>query len=570
MKSIFKLTVLLAVVLVILNSCSKTNNEVKMIPSNALVVMHLNTKSLTSKLSWDEIRQTNWYKELYSDTAVKTWTKKLMDNPAGSGIDLDAALVIFIQKAAGTDGQIVFEGSVKDAGAFEAFNKNLAEEGAVTTKDGDINMLNLKDVSVVGWNDKKFAYVINTPGLPANMNNQGDSINMNTQLVNASKNLSQVCKNLFALKTDSSMAKVDKFSSLLKEEGDVHVWQNTEEIIKSSPQMGMLSMLKLDVFLKGNISTATASFDNGKINVKQKFYVSAELTDLLKKYSGDKLNTDMIKNIPSQNINGFFALSFKPEGLKEIIKLTGLDGIINSTLSKQGITIDDFVKANKGDIMFAVTDFVMKKDSFNFQHQALGDSSFSYDRPSASYLFSVSIGDKPSFDKLMTAGKKLGGDLTESMGIYFAGNDKFFAIGNAQQHVSKYIAGSNNKFDFADKISGHPVALFVDLQKILSTSSMTTQPTKDSSNKIILDESLKIWQNVYSMGGEYKDDAFVMNSEINLVNKDTNSLKQLNRYFDRISKVIMEKKKKYEQHWHQSDSSDIYPPISMDTIPPNY
>lgn len=558
MKSIFKTMALLTALLIIFNSCSKTHDEGKMIPSNALVVVHLNTKSLLSKLSWDDIKQTSWYKELYNDTTVKGWTKKLMDNPAGTGIDQDGALIIFFQKTASTDGQIVFEGDIKDAAAFEAFNKNF-DEKATTTKDGSINMLSLRDETVVGWNDKKFAYVINTPKLPTNMNSFGDSINMNTQFVNASQNLVQVCKNLFALKADSSMAKNDKFSSLLKEDGDVHSWQNNEEIIKSSAPMGMMSMLKLDVFLKGNITTATGSFDNGKIEVKQKFYVSPELTDILKKYGGGKINTDMIKNIPSQNVNGLLAINFKPEGLKEILKLTGLDGFANMFFSQGGVTMDDFIKANKGDILIAVTDFSLKKDSFNFKNEALSDTSYLYDKPDVNFLFSLSIGDKPSFDKLMAAGKKLGGDLSANAGAHFANNDKIFAIGNSQQYVSNYLAGSNNKFDFIDKISGHPIALFVDIQKLLSSSS-AAQPLKDSANKIIMDESLKIWQNVYSMGGEYKDDAFVMNSEINLVDKNTNSLKQLNGYFDRISKVMIEKKKKLEKDW------TVYPPLSgLDT-----
>lgn len=567
MKSIFRLTALLVAVLLILNSCSKTHNEVKMIPSNALMVVHFNTKSLMNKLSWDDIKQTSWFKELYSDSSVKSWTKKLMDNPAATGIDLDAALIVFMQKNTGDNGQVVFEGDIKDVAAFEAFNKNL-DEKAATIKDGDINLLTLKDETVVGWNDKKFAYVINMPD-SRRMYDPEDSTNSNTQSLSSNQNLTQVCKNLFDLKTDSSMAKNDKFSDLLKEDGDIHFWQNNEEFVKSSTQLGMLSMLKLDVFLKGNLSTATVSFDNGKIAVKQKFYVSPELTDLLKKYGGGTINTDMIKNIPSQNVDGLLALHFKPEGLKEIIKLTGMDGIINSYSAQQGITIDDFVKANKGDLLFAVTDFMMKKDSFNFKNPATQDENYTYDKPDANYLFSVSIGDKQSFDKLIAAGKKFGGnDLSGSMGIHFANNDKLFAIGNSQEYVSKYIAGGNSQFDFIHKLSDHPIALFVDIQKMLQSSISTAQPIKDSSNKIILDESLKIWDNVYSMGGEYKDDAFVMNTEINLIDKTTNSLKQLNNYFDRISKVMIEKKKKYQQSWSQTDSTTAYPPMSdLDSVP---
>ncbi len=69
MKSIIKLTIMLVGFALLINSCStKTNEEGKMIPKNAPVIVYFNTKSLLSKLSWDEIKQTNWFKEIYNDT----------------------------------------------------------------------------------------------------------------------------------------------------------------------------------------------------------------------------------------------------------------------------------------------------------------------------------------------------------------------------------------------------------------------------------------------------------------------------------------------------------------------
>lgn len=555
MKSILKLIIPLFALAIIFTSCSNTNDELKMIPSNALVVVHFNMKSLSAKLSRDEIKQSNWYKELYKDTTVKAWAKKLMDDPASAGIDPDAALFLFVQKKFGESSRLVVEGNIKSATAFEAFNKSINESSA-TAKDGDISTLILRDETVVGWNDKKFAYVANMPDLPGNMSPAQAGLK---------PNLSLLCKNLFALKTDSSMAKIDKFGSLLKEEGDVHVWQNTEEMVSSSNQMGALGMLKLDALLKGNLSTTTASFDNGKITAKQKFYVSPELADILKKYGGGKVNTDMIKNIPSQNINGFLAVHFNPEGLKEIIKLTGMDGLVNSSLSSQGITINDFVKANKGDVLFTVTDLITKKDSFSFGNQALKDTSYSYTKPSATFLFSLNIGDKPSFDKLMAAVNKFG-DVKAELGVYTAENNTVFAVANSQDYLSKYMAGSNNKFDFIDKIADHPVAFFVDIQKILS--AVSTLPSKDTSGNVILNESIKTWQNIYSLGGEFKDGAFIMNTEVNLSDKNINSLKQLSGYFDRISGAVMEKKKGFEGKLSKADSTVIYPPLSgLDTVP---
>lgn len=301
--------------------------------------------------------------------------------------------------------------------------------------------------------------------MAANVNFTQDSLNTNINPGDNVEKLSVACKNLFALQADSSMSKIAIFSGLLKEDGDIHVWQNNEEMVTSSAQIGMLNMVKLDAFLKGNISTAIVSFNTGKIDVKQKLYVSKELTDLLKKYGGAVVNTDMIKNIPSQNLLGVLAVNFKPEGIREIIKLTGMDGFLNIFLSEQGLTLDDFVKANKGDIMFAVTDLIVKSKTFNFRNGEDRDSSYTYNIPGANFLLSVSIGDKPSFDKLMSTGKKIGEQMSTNLGIYFANNNKFFAIGNSRENVSKYIAGGNNKFDFIDKIADHPIAVFVDIQK---------------------------------------------------------------------------------------------------------
>lgn len=163
MKSITRLVIII-IVAGIFPACKKGIDAGKMIPKDALVVLHLNTKSLSSKITWNEITQTSWYKEVYNDTAAKPWVKKIMDNPDNCGIDFKAGLYAFAQKNSGV-GQVVFEGTIKDANAFELFNKNMAAD-AVTTKDGDLKTLILKNESVVCWNDGKFAYIFNTPYMP--------------------------------------------------------------------------------------------------------------------------------------------------------------------------------------------------------------------------------------------------------------------------------------------------------------------------------------------------------------------------------------------------------------------
>ncbi|MBA2251048.1 MAG: DUF4836 family protein [Chitinophagaceae bacterium] len=556
---IIKLTALVMCFALIITSCKKTSDQGKMIPKNAIVVVHVDSKSLLSKVSWDEIKQTNWYKEISSDTSVTGWKKQLLENPENSGIDIKGGFVFFYQKSnAADDGQAVFEGNVKDAKAFEQFNKNL-DPASTSVKDGDVTMLTLKNKSVVGWNASKFVYVVSTPstkGMPYGV----DTLNVPAPPVNVTDKLSAVCKRLFALNPDSSLAKNEKFANLLSEAGDVHYWQNTEQIMNSIPQMGMLGMLKLDVFFKGNVSTATANFDNGKININQKMYAGKELTDMIEKYGGSKINTDMIKNIPSQNVTGLLVVNFKPEGIKEIIKLTGMDGMANMFLSQQGLTLDDFVKATKGDMLFAVTDLQLKKDPLG-RDTLNGMSDNQNSKPDASYLFSLSIGDKASLDKIISAGKKMTASDTPS--VKLVENDKYFVMGNKPENMSKYLSGGNSIFPFMDKLSGHPIAGFIDINKILTTVNM--HPMGDSSNKAVMDASVKMWDNIYFMGGEMKDGALVMNTEINLLDKNTNSLKQLNQYFDNIAKVMMEKEKREKANQVTFDTIGA-PPHGMNKV----
>jgi hypothetical protein len=301
----------------------------------------------------------------------------------------------------------------------------------------------------------------------------------------------------------------------------------------------------------------TAIFEEGKINVHQKMYASAELTDLLKKYGGGTVSSEMIKNIPSENITGMLALHFKPEGIRELIKLTGMDGFLNMFTSELGFNLDDFVKANKGDVVLAVTDFTMRPDSFDFKTDKGRDTVFSSYKPDVNIVFAVSVGDNPSFDKLMNAGKKMRENMHRDSGIYYARNDKYFALGNKQQNVTKYIGGGNNKFEFPGKADDHPVAFYINIQKILN--EINPRPGMDSVDRAILAESKSMWSDVFLTGGEYKDDGFVINTEVNLLDKKTNSLKQLNHYADIIAKSVLEKKKKEKEKWIKPDSSVLMP-----------
>ena len=529
-----------------------------MVPKDAMFVLHLDTKSLLGKVSWEDLKQNQWYRKFSSDSSLRPWQKKIIDQPANTGIDLNEGLIFFVEKdASNPDGILSLEGTIKDAAAFAQFNQDL-DSGATVKTDGGISLLNIHNEAVVGWDGNHFAYVFSAASAKSKLNAlnpMGNQGNM-APLVDQSEALNTACKNLFSLTPDQNLTKNKKFANLVKETGDIHVWINSEEIMKNSNSLGVMGMLKLDVLFKDNISTYTVNFDNGKIDITHKGYAGKELMDFMKKYQGGSINAGMISAIPSNNIDGILALHYQPEGLKDLIKMIGLDGVINSYSAKIGFTLDDFIKANKGDLMVVLSDLGVKPAS--------NDQSASSNKMSMNVLFSVGIGDKASFQKLLDAGKKMGGAMgAADTSVAFGQNDQYFAIANHQSFLNDYVGGSShNHYDFMDKIGGHSMGVFIDIHKILS--DVSTGAHLDPDQDTILDASLKLWKDIYGTSGDIQDNAIVGHTEIELMDPGTNSLKQLNQYFDRLSGIAIRKMKEEQSGKASMDSLMLAPP--MDSV----
>ncbi|RYY19058.1 MAG: DUF4836 family protein [Chitinophagaceae bacterium] len=534
-RNVFFIAVM-AVFSVIAVSCGRGDKSGLAIPKDASVVVHINSGGLTKKISWEEIKGTNWFREIYAE-ADDSLAKKMMDDPGASGIDIDKDLAFFAKRQ-GRGGYMVFEGFVKDAAAFEAFNKKI-NDGATASKSGDLNIMKLKENGMLSWNASRFVYVLNAPNMGGfAMMSQGaptepysfpaDSLQMFGTL-------------LYDLPSDQSMYEDDRFAAVMKESGDMHVWMNNEKTYGSMAE-GMLSMLKVNALFDKNATGMSVNFDDGKISVKSKQFFNKDVLKLLDKYPAKDISADLINRIPSQNVVAAIVMNYPPEGLKELMKLFGFDGAINGFMQQVGYSVDEFVKANKGEILIAVTDLKPYKglDSATINPDGTVNSQNSM-APDLNYFFATSINDKPAFDKLVGIIAGQVGDISQSGGfpkLSYSMNNNWFAAGNSQEQVTRFLAGGDNKQPFASKITGQPFGAYVDLQKIMASG---TSAATDTSSKAALDLSLKMWQDITVTGGKLKSGSLNYDVEINLVNKSANSLKQLNQYADQMS---LTKKKK--------------------------
>jgi hypothetical protein len=542
-KRIFSLSAIAFMAVLLFTSCSKkTNKQGRYIPETVAAVMHINGESLNAKLPWEEIKKNEWFVEMQKDTTMSAFAKTILDKPENSGVNVKSDIVVFyVTDSAG--GYAALEGAVTDEAKFKSMLIEGNKNGKETVKDGYTYFSDEKNC--VAYNKEKFFatmatndynYFANPMPTEADTSFGGAGTKDN---VPAKRDMATAAAQLIALAEDKSMAKNEKFSELVATKGDAHFWFNAQYFNPSKSLGSIAAMANLSKLYDGAITVGTLNFENGKIDVDAKSYAGKEMTDLYKKYNGSSIDKTMLQNIPSQNVAGVFAFNFKPEGIKEFLKLLNMDGLVNLGAAQVGFNLDDFIKANKGDILIAATDVVEKTDGFGTD---------------AKFVFATSIADKTSFNKIIDAGKKYGGAMG-SMGaekFAFNTNDKYFVFSNDKATSDKFLAGSNAAApSYIDKITGGPFGGFANLQYIIS--SLKPKPDADSASIAMHAASLKMWDNIILNGGEFKDGGLTQHWEINMMDKATNSLKQLNTYFGFMTAMDKKKQKALDTKWAEED-----------------
>lgn len=509
--------------LLLVASCKNANKAGLAIPKDAAAVFYINAGSLSSKLSWDDIKKTEWFKDAYNENK-DSFAQKMMNNPDASGIDLSKDFVYFIRKR-GRSGYGVLEGSVKDEAAFGALLKK-TDSAAKTEKDGNVNVA-YTNGGVAAWNNNMFALVSNahmTAVAPA----MGEPSNVSTDSLK-----------LFAKQAlngeGGSLFDDDRFASVMKEAGDMHFWVNSGLLY--TDMAGMVSMMKVGSLIEDNAMAGVINFDDGKITGRLKQFYGKEMQKAIDKWKFRNVDASVLNRIPSDNVIGVMAMNVDPAAIKDFLKTIGMDGMANMALSEQHLSLDDLLNATKGQLVMAVSDLQMKDTTVNFE-TANGLQSHTSSKPDMSVLFATDVNQKTSLQKLLDVAKP---QLPEGLVTYQLNND-WFVAGNKPDAVNGFAAGGNKKHPFADKLSGHPFGFYLNIQQLLKANL-----TNDAAAKSLLAESATIWQDMVMVAGEYKNGVATSELTINMVDGKTNSLKQLNQYIEtmhsanKARKVAMEK-----------------------------
>lgn len=513
---------------ILLVSCSQGGKTGLLVPKDASVVVHINLKSLSQKITWDELKSSKWF-HTAAGGENDSLAAQLLNEPSSSGIDLNNDLVFFTARHNGKDyGSL--QGKLADVAAFE--KTLVAADGGtrqVSSKD-DLKYYATED-ALVTWNNDRFVFVQNQDAL-------GDfamGVERKTWKMPADT-LFLLTRHLLSLKGDKLLDSDKRFASLIKEEGDLHIWYNAGVMVGNN--FGLYAqMMKIGTLVDGSVGAATLHFDNGRIVLKGTQYYGDEMTRLIKKNMPSVVSQENINRLPSSNVLLAGVLNYPPKGLHELFKITGTEGFINGYVSESGYSLEEFIKANKGDIVFAITDVGIALDSVEYEGLNGKKEYFVNNKPDLSFVAGVSVNDKEAFGKMVSIIQQQTQKVDRAKpDVEYTLGDDWFIVGSDRSNIDAFKNG-NTKPAYSDKISGHHSAFFIDFQTIMSKVRQLKDESKEplsESDGWLLENSAKIWKDL-TMYGDVKEGKVISVVELNMMDKETNSLKQLNAYLNALA-----------------------------------
>lgn len=526
-----------------LTACSKKGpSYAKYIPKSAGYVLAFDLKRMTQKLEQDSLTFENMLTVIDQDKSSAGYTEALAkwNEFKDAGVDLEQKVLVAVPALDVSSGSVNFQlvAGIKDPAKLEAFIAK--QKGAPKIeKEGNISIVEMNDV-VLGWN-KDAVMLVGAQSTP-NYDLLNDSSNAPVTAVPGAEGERAMLKKYFDLNKSESVLSLDEFGQLMEEPADVAIFTNSESMSGAQVNPFLATMQeKLKDLLQGVYSTTKINFESGKIVVESNAYTGSKMSELLKKYAGPVVDMSLVERYPSANLNGVAAFSFKPELIPAFLKETGFDALAGIAMAETGITVDDVIKAFKGDFAIMFSDFEMKHADYGMVN------AYQAHNPSAKLLMAVRIGDKAAFEKLLSAaaGKNL--IRREGNRIYPGGEEMSAAVGNNvfvgiendilvmasdSAIYAGYAAAKSGpalKPGASAAIKGKSMGFYVDAGSILQGVSSEIFDSTDVHVKNILDRSKVTFKDMWFNTSNFDGKKITSYGEVVLADQK-NALPQLVRF----------------------------------------
>ncbi|MGZ3851892.1 MAG: DUF4836 family protein [Flavisolibacter sp.] len=485
-------------------SCRSSKNKELTVPADASTVVRLNGSSINSKADWNDLLKADWFRR-EKQVSTDSFDKQIMEDPERSGVDLKSDFVYFTHKRDFVR-YSVFEGQLKSSSDFEKMLQG-QNPGKKVEDGGSYNYMLVDKSDFVSWTGSKFIYISNEPLMGGNNSVTVDSLKV-------------YAASLFDLKKENSIESNDSYATLTKETGDIHFWSNTADVL-SDFQFGPIPLIAASAMMQGSVTAGTINFENGKIVMHSKQYLNPTLSKLIQKYSARSLTADQLNHVaPTASI--VIAMNYDPQLIQDFVKVSGTESTANKFFEQYHLTFDELLKATKGEILMTAAKLGPEVTAGDEEE---GDDIFPF---GGDLLFASSLNNDTSFKKGASIVKQVFPGAASSI------QNNWFLLGNSPATINHFFLPNTNPVVF-QKLGGYPIGVYVDIQKGLE---QWNTHGLDSALLQQINLSKNFWRDIVSNGGEFKNGCINFETNVNLADQSTNSLKQLAKYSVQMSKLI--------------------------------
>jgi hypothetical protein len=510
----------LFVAVVLIASCSSPATDVIPIPKEAAQVVNFNTASLSEKASLSDLFETKLFKKISSEIKDSS-ILQLFKDPASSGLNTDKNITYFN----------VFKNNANSIiiGAFIA-NKDQFEQVVATQIGTPIEGKEYKYATksnyFVAWNDKVAI--------------QGTAIDMDfTKLGQFDENGDPAALNLtntisfldtyFKASGKDLVNDSKHFKEALALGGDIQTYGNTTYAM--APYQMYIGMSKIGDLLKDNYSIGNLSFENGKIVSKTKAFLNDPLKKIFKKHFKNNVNIDPLTKFGGADVIAGFAIELSPSAIVDIIKEAGLDGLVNSYLQKDNLSLENISEAFGNTIFGGITEIIsVPSKYYDFEKDAYVESTTSVKSEPVG-AFGFEIRNKDYFKKVLNTLQAQGANTTDSL---FASDDKLFVVATSSNLANQILTGSKGSLnEYAQKIKNTSGGFFIDFQKLFTQLDKTFVEENDKQG---LAAFRKVLKGAYLIS-EFEGGEIVGHLQLDLMNANENSVKSLINLLDELGAI---------------------------------
>jgi Domain of unknown function (DUF4836) len=535
--------------LLLFSACSSVPDHASLIPKDAIMVAGIHTTSIGKKIAWDAIMGSKLIEKLKENNKDQGG---MIDDLQKAGIKGLTTFYVYMQPDArfANGNRITALVPLDDANLWTAYVKKVFPQAKVS-QTGNYHEALLANGLYAGWS-KDMLIVIN-PLSGAEADSTGavmapaiDDAQLAAEMATA-----------FKVSEENSLVRNKRFTELEKGSHDITLWINYDALIERSmtgkEMQNMMGGFSLSNNLWKDVSFAGGfDFNEGKIAGQMKCYMSEAMQKIGEDLGKTAIDKQILENLPSQDRSLLFAWHIAPAGLKGTLEKMGVLGILNLSLTAQGMNVDYILDAFSGDVALSMNEFKVDKTTIAVPDSLrVTDSIAPALKPEFAYVFAMKINKVENLKKLLQMAVAQKGIRAEGNNRYVAANapdlilmhnDKYLVVANKAENATGFINGSFKSGQGSPSVkavSGNPFGLYIHIDSTLKGVDETMLPGQQ--NAAMLAESKNLIRNVALKGGQFKDMAFEYDMSIDFVNKDENSLLQIIDFANRMNDISANK-----------------------------